>query len=101
MKNQISEDIKRAICKRNSYGVAKKLLDEYYYAQCGHIDSFSRDRDLERLFPVKVQKYFDRYHVFMGGKILFTVLRSRHVFRYPRYHDLNEVLGELGKKEGD
>ena len=38
MKNQISEDIKRAICKRNNYETAKKLLDDYYYYQCGHID---------------------------------------------------------------
>lgn len=43
MKNQISEDIKRAICKRNNYETAKKLLDDYYYDQCGHIDAYSRD----------------------------------------------------------
>ena len=50
MKNQISEDIKRAICKRNNYETAKKLLDNYYYDQRGHVDPLPRDRDLERLF---------------------------------------------------
>ena len=102
MKNQISEGIKRAICKRNNYETAKKLLDNYYYDQCGHIDSFSRDMDLERLFPVKVKRHFDCYYVFMNGKIRLTILMGMHVFQHARYHDLDEVLVELRiKKEGD
>ena len=31
MKNQVSEEMKRAICNRNNYETAKKLLDAYYY----------------------------------------------------------------------
>lgn len=96
MKNQISEDIKRAICKRNNYETAKKLLDDYYYDQCGHVDSLSRDRDLERLFPIKVRRYFDLYTISEKGKLLFTVLKGRHTFKHERYHDLNEVFDELG-----
>lgn len=98
MKNQISEDIKRAICKRNNYETAKKLLDNYYYDQCGHVDYLSRDRDLERLFPIKVRKYFDLYTISEKEKLLFTVLKGRHTFKYERYHDLNEVFDELGVK---
>ena len=98
MKNQISEDIKRAICKRNNYETAKKLLDDYYYDQCGHVDSLSRDRDLERLFPIKVRRYFDLYTISEKGKLLFTVLKGRHTFKHERYHDLNEVFDELGAK---
>lgn len=98
MKNQISEDIKRAICKRNHYEVAKKLLEDYYYSQCGHIDSLSRDRDLERLFPIKVRRYFDLYTISEKEKLLFTVLKCRHTFKHGRYHDLNEVFDELGVK---
>lgn len=98
MKNQISEDIKRAICKRNNYEAAKKLLDDYYYDQCGHVDSLSRDRDLERLFPIKVRRYFDLYTILEKGKLLFTVLKGRHTFKHERYHDLNEVFDELGVK---
>lgn len=101
MKNQISEDIKRAICKRNNYETAKKMLDNYYYEQCGHIDSCSRDRDLARLFPVKVKRYFDCYYVFMNSKIILTIPMCLHVFKHTRYHDLYEVLVELRKKEGD
>lgn len=96
MKNQISEDIKRAICKRNNYETAKKLLDDYYYDQCGHVDSLSRDRDLERLFPIKVRRYFDLYTISEKGKLLFTVLKGRHTFKHERYRDLNEVFDELG-----
>ena len=96
MKNQISEDIKRAICKRNNYETAKKLLDDYYYDQCGHVDSLSRDRDLERLFPIKVRRYFDLYTISEKEKLLFTVLKCRHTFKHGRYHDLNEVFDELG-----
>lgn len=98
MKNQISEDIKRAICKRNHYEVAKKLLDDYYYYQCGHIDSLSRDRDLERLFPIKVRMYFDIYAISLKKEILFTVPRRDYVLRHERYHDMYEVLEELGVK---
>ena len=103
MKNKISEDVKRSICKSNNYETAKKMLDYYYYDQCGHIDSFSRDRDLERLFPVKVKRCFDCYYVFMNGKIRLTILTDmRHIFKHARYHDLDEVLVELRiKKEGD
>lgn len=96
MKNQISEDIKRVICKRNNYETAKKLLDDYYYDQCGHVDSISRDRDLERLFPIKVRRYFDLYTISEKEKLLFTVLKCRHTFKHGRYHDLNEVFDELG-----
>lgn len=96
MKNQISEDIKRAICKRNHYETAKKLLDDYYYDQCGHVDSISRDRDLERLFPIKVRRYFDLYTISEKEKLLFTALKCRHTFKHERYHDLNEVFDELG-----
>lgn len=96
MKNQISEDIKRAICKRNNYETAKKLLDDYYYDQCGHVDSLSRDRDLERLFLIKVRRYFDLYTISEKEKLLFTVLKGRHTFKHERYHDLNEVFDELG-----
>lgn len=96
MRNQISEDIKRAICKRNHYEVEKKLLDDYYYDQCGHVDSQSRDRDLERLFPIKVRRYFDLYTISEKEKLLFTVLKCRHTFKHGRYHDLNEVFDELG-----
>lgn len=95
MKNQISEDIKRVICKRNNYETAKKLLDDYYYDQCGHVNSLSRDRDLERLFPIKVRRYFDLYTISEKGKLLFTVLKGRHTFKHERYHDLNEVFDEL------
>lgn len=98
MRNQISEDIKRAICKRNNYETAKKLLDNYYYDQCCHIDSLSRYRDLERLFPIKVRRYFDLYTISEKEKLLFTVLRCRHTFKHERYHDLNEVFEELGVK---
>ena len=98
MRNQISEDIKRAICKRNNYETAKKLLDDYYYDQCGHVDSISRDRDLERLFPIKVRRYYDLYTISEKEKLLFTVLKCRHTFKHGRYHDLNEVFDELGVK---
>lgn len=98
MKNQISEDIKRAICKRNNYETAKKLLDDYYYDQCRHVDSISRDRDLERLFPIKVRRYFDLYTISEKEKLPFTVLKGRHTFKHERYHDLNEVFEELGVK---
>ena len=98
MKNQISEDIKRSICKRNNYETAKKLLDDYYYYQCGHIDSISRDRDLERLFPIIVRMCFDIYIISSHKKILCTVPRSSYVLRHERYHDMYEVLEELGVK---
>lgn len=98
MKNQISEDIKRAICKRNNYETAKKLLDDYYYYQCGHIDSISRDRDLERIFPIKVRMCFDVYTISTDKEILCTVPRSSYVLRHERYHDMYEVLEELGVK---
>ena len=98
MKHQIREDIKRAICKRNNYETPKKLLDNYYYDQCGHVDSLSRDRDLERLFPIKVRRYFDLYTISEKEKLLFTVLKCRHTFKHGRYHDLNEVFEELGVK---
>lgn len=98
MKNQISENIKTGDCKRNNYETAKKLLDDYYYDQCGHVDSLSRDRDLERLFPIKVRRYFDLYTISEKEKLLFTVLRYRHTFKHERYHDLNEVFDELGAK---
>lgn len=100
MKNQISEDIKRSICKRNNYETAKKLLDAYYYEQCGHIDSVSRDRDLERLFPIKVRRYFDIYIISSYKQVLCRVFGSTHVLRQERYHDLEEVLEELGIKGG-
>lgn len=96
MKNQISEDIKRAICKRNNYETAKKLLDDFYYDQCGHIDSISRDRDLERFFPIKVRIYFDIYTISLKKEILCTVPRSGYVLRHERYHDMYEVFDELG-----
>nr|DAL16591.1 MAG TPA_asm: hypothetical protein [Caudoviricetes sp.] len=99
MKNQISEDIKRAICKRNNYETAKKLLDDYYYSQCGHIDSISRDRDLERLFPIKVRRYFDVYTISSKKEILCTVPRSGYFFRHERYHDMHEVLEEIDLKK--
>lgn len=98
MKNQISEDIKREICKHNNYETAKKLLDDYYYDQCGHVDSISRDRDLERLFPIKVRLYFDLYTISEKEKLIFTMLKCRHTFKHGRYHDLNEVFDELGTK---
>lgn len=99
MKNQISEDIKRAICKRNNYETAKKLLDDYYYQQCGHIDSISRDRDLERLFPIKVRKYFDIYTISSKKEILCKLSTSSYFFRHERYHDMHEVLEEIDLKK--
>ena len=98
MKNQVCEAIKKQICNRNNYEESKKLLDAYYYDQCGHIDSFARDRDLERLFPIKVKLVFDEYYVFMNGAIRFTVLRSRHIFRHERYHNMQEVYDEIKKR---
>lgn len=99
MKNQISEDIKRAICKRNNYEAAKKLLDDYYYQQCGHIDSISRDRDLERLFPIKVRKYFDIYIISSKKEILCRLSTSSYFLRHERYHDMHEVLEEIDLKK--
>ena len=101
MKNQISEDIKRAICKRNNYEVAKKLLDDYYYEQCGHIDAYSRDRDLKRLFPIKiVYPFHDNlcYVLILKGVKYVIIGKYNHQFLRTRYHDLNEVFAELGVK---
>lgn len=101
MKNQISEDIKRAICKRNNYETAKKLLDEYYYEQCGHIDAYSRNADLKRFFPIKVVYPFhdNLCHILKWTGVKYKILiKFKHHFMYTMYHDLNEVLEELGKK---
>lgn len=99
MKNQISEDIKRAICKRNHYEAAKKLLDDYYYDQCGHIDAYSRDMDLKRLFPIKmVYPFHDHLCYVLGleGVKYVILIKVKHQFLHARYHDLNEVFDELG-----
>ena len=102
MKNQISEDIKRAICKRNNYETAKKLLDNYYYEQCGHIDAYSRNSDLNRFFPIKITYPFhDNLCYVLERKGIKYIGKFKHHFLHARYHDLNEVLEELGKKEGD
>lgn len=99
MKNQISEDVKRAICKRNHYEVAKKLLDDYYYDQCGHIDAYSRDMDLKRLFPIKmVYPFHDHLCYVLGRKGVNYVIiaKIKHQFLHAMYHDLNEAFDELG-----
>lgn len=99
MKNQISEDIKREICKRNNYETAKKLLDDYYYDQCGHIDSYSRDMDLKRLFPIKmVYPFHDNFCYVLGleGVKYVILIKVKHQFLHAMYHDLNEVFDELG-----
>lgn len=99
MKNQISEDIKRAICKRNNYETAKKLLDDYYYEQCGHIDAYSRDRDLKRLFPIKIVYPFNDHLCYVLGLkgVKYEIIgKCKHAM----YHDLNEVFDELGVKIG-
>lgn len=100
MKNQVSEDVKRAICNRNNYETAKKLLDSYYYDQCGHTDFYSRDNDLKRLFPIKIVYPLGIdfcYVLRWNGHKYVIVEKFKHHFLFKQYHNMNEVYDEIEK----
>ncbi len=100
MKNQINEKTRRRICMRNNYETAKKLLDEYYYSQCGHIDSYARDRDLKRLFPVRIvyPLGIDFCYVLKWNGYKYVIVEKfKHHFMFRQYHNLKEVYDEIEK----
>ena len=100
MKNKVNEGMKRAICNRNNYETAKKLLDAYYYDQCGHTDFYSRDQDLKRLFPIRIVYPLGIdfcYVLKWNGHKYVIVEKFKHRFQHKQYHDMKEVYDEIEK----
>lgn len=101
MKNQVSEEMKRAICNRNNYEKAKKLLDAYYYDQCGHTDFYSRDQDLKRLFPIRIVYPLGIdfcYALKWNGNKYVIIEKFKHTFCQRQYHNMHEVYDEIEKR---